>query len=120
MRFLSLPARPVPKLLALGAGLGLAFALAAGCAERRDGAPALSAEEEFFVQQYLRVVEARRLAALGDSLAEGRFARLAAELPEDSLRSLAAAFSAEQPERWPLIFEEIVRRKQTLEGEAPR
>lgn len=118
MRFLALPARPVPKFLALLAGLLLA--LAVGCGERRSAAPALNAEEEFFVQQYLRVVEARRLAALGDSLAEERFARLAVSLPDDSLRSLAAAFSAEQPERWPLIFEEIVRRKQALEGETPR
>ncbi|MBM4117383.1 hypothetical protein FJ251_06500 [bacterium] len=106
--------------LALAAGLGLALALAGGCAEQRAAAPALSAEEEFFVQQYLRVVEARRLAALGDSLAGERFARLAASLPDDSLRALAGAFSAEQPERWPLIFEEIVRRKQALEGEPPR
>jgi len=120
MRFLSLPARPVPMFLALAAGLGLALALAGGCAEQRAAAPALSAEEEFFVQQYLRVVEARRLAALGDSLAGERFARLAASLPDDSLRALAGAFSAEQPERWPLIFEEIVRRKQALEGEPPR
>lgn len=118
MRFLALPARPVPKFLAFLAGLALV--LAGGCGERRSAAPALSAEEEYFVQQYLRVVEARHLAALGDSLAEARFARLAADLPGDSLRTLAAAFSAEQPERWPLIFEEIVRRKQILEDEAPR
>jgi hypothetical protein len=111
-----MPARAVPFFLALALGLG-------GCADRRaDGAAQLSAEEEFLVQQYLRVVDARRLAALGDSVAEARFAHLAAVFPGDSLRAVAARISAERPERWPLLFEEIVRRKQILEneGEAPR
>jgi hypothetical protein len=112
MRFLTMPARAVPFFLALALGLG-------GCGQRQaDGAAALSADEEFLVQQYLRIVDARRLAALGDSLAEGRFAQLAASFPEDSLRAVAARISAERPERWPLLFEEIVRRKQILESQA--
>jgi hypothetical protein len=106
-----MPARAVPIFL------GLALALGA-CAERGpDRAARLSAEEEFLVQQYLRVVDARRLAALGDSTAEARFAQLAVALPSDSLRAVAARISSEQPERWPLLFEEIVRRKQILESE---
>jgi hypothetical protein len=104
-----MPARAVPFFLAL--------ALGCGAEGRAPGAAALRPEEEFFVQQYLRLVEARRLAALGDSLAEPRFAHLSASLPEDSLRAVAARISAESPQRWPLIFEEIVRRKQIQESE---
>ncbi len=111
MRFLTMPARAVPIFLALALGLG-------ACADRpSDGAAALSPEEEFLVQQYLRIVDARRLAALGDTLADARFDHLAASLPGDSLRAVAARISAERPERWPVLFEEIVRRKQILEGE---
>lgn len=112
MRFLTMPARAVPFFLALALALG-------ACTDRRpDRAARLSAEEEFLVQQYLRVVDARHLAALGDSAADARFAQLAATFPGDSLRAVAARISAERPERWPLLFEEIVRRQQILESEA--
>jgi len=106
-----MPARAVPFFLALALGLG-------GCADREpNGAAQLNADEEFLVQQYLRVVDARRLAALGDSVAEARFTHLAEVFPGDSLRAVAARISAERPERWPVLFEEIVRRKQILESE---
>ena len=114
-RFNTIPRGPVPAFL--GACLLLA-ALAAGCAgESEPPAAALTPEEDYLVEQYLRVVEARHQALLGDSLAAGRFHFLEEALPTDSLRAIARRISAETPRRWPLVFEEIVRRKQILEAQ---
>lgn len=118
-----MPARTVliflASLLPLGATLGLG-----GCGvqagDETGPATALSPREEFFVQQYLRVVEARQSAARGDSLADALFNQLAETLPSDSLAATARAISAEDPTRWPAIFAEIVRRKQIMESNPPR
>ena len=66
------------------------------------------------------LVEARQLAAAGDSLADARFNQLADSFPADSLEGVAADISAKDPTRWPVIFEEIVRRKQIMESAPPR
>ncbi|MBN2171392.1 MAG: hypothetical protein JW819_08735 [Candidatus Krumholzibacteriota bacterium] len=115
-RFNTIPLRRVPAFL--GACLLLA-ALTAGCAREGDppAATTLTPEEDYLVEQYLRVVEARYEALLGDSLAAGRFHFLEEALPSDSLRAIARRISAETPRRWPLVFEEIVRRKQILEAQ---
>jgi hypothetical protein len=97
-------------------------ALAATTCMRPDSygpAPTLSAEERYFVEQYLRLVEARDLAARGDSFTEGRFLALQQDLLADSLRAIAGRLSKDHPERWPLVFEEIVRRKEIMETERP-
>ena len=117
-----MPARAV--LIFLAASLLLAASLGLGaCGQRGQGgggAAVLSPREEFFVQQYLRLVEARQLAAAGDSLADARFNQLANSFPADSLEGVAADISAKDPTRWPVIFEEIVRRKQIMESAPPR
>ena len=104
----------VPIILAF-----CALSLAGGCDRLKPEArkPAFKAEELFFIEQYLRLVEARGYAAMGDSTADGRFALLATELPADSLRAIAERISREEPERWLPIYEEIVRRKKTMESE---
>lgn len=100
--------------------------LAAGClslcgACERGGSELTSAilgdEEVFFVEQYLRLVEARQLAVSQDSLAAGRFALLGTSIQADSLRGIAQRISEDNPERWAVIFEEIVRRKKIMEAE---
>ena len=75
----------------------------------------LSAEESFLVEQYLRIVEARRVAASGAANADSLFAVLAAEIPADSMMAIGDRISALEPERWPPIFEEIERRKNLME-----
>ena len=115
-RFNNIIAGTVPTFLVV-----LLVVLAAGACGRsgpEDLAVKLSAEEQFFVEQYMRLVEARKYAVARDSLAAGRFAFLAQELPEDSLRTIARNISEQDPERWTQIFEEIVRRKKILEAES--
>ncbi len=113
-RFNTIGKRTVPIFLVACAGL---LAGACGLSDSEDADSPLDAEELYFVEQYLRVVEARQEAVLGDSLAEGRFAFLAEELPADSLRAIARRLSRDAPERWQPIFEEIVRRKKIMEAE---
>lgn len=88
----------------------------AGCGRGESDAPVLSGEEKYWVEQYLRIVEARMLAARGDSLAEGNFNYLAEDLPADSLLALTETITERDPRRWPVIFEEIVRRKKIMES----
>lgn len=90
-----------------------ALALLAGCGPSPvsdEAAARLDAEERFFVEQYLRAAEARRLALQGAPGADSLYARLAAELPVDSVMEFAARVSRERPERWRPIFQEIERR----------
>ncbi len=109
-----MPLRTVPIFLVLA----LLLACNAGDASDAETGPAeLASEEEYWVEQYLRVVEARMLAAAGDSLAEGRFNYLIEDLPADSLRALTEALSEKDPTRWAVIFEELVRRKKIMESQ---
>jgi len=87
-------------------------ALLAGCdlGPPKEAPSALEADELFFVEQYVRVAEARQLAAEGSRQADTRFARLASEIPLDSVIDVAERISRERPERWHPIFEEIDRR----------
>jgi hypothetical protein len=96
--------------------LGLGLFLSTAC-ERGEQETGFSPEESFFIEQYLRLVEARQHAVRGDSIAAGRFNFLKSELPSDSLRAVAARISSESPRRWAPIFEEIVRRKRIMESE---
>ncbi len=76
-----------------------------------------SEEEQFYIEGYLRLIEARGMALRGDSLADGRYEFLRQDLPADSLRAIARGISENTPQRWHLIYEEIIRRKQILENE---
>lgn len=106
--------RNVPIFLAFGLLLlGLA---ACGLRDGEATPPKLSPEEEFWVEQYLRIVEVRMMAAEGDSLADGRFNFLGENLPADSLLAITESISERDPERWSVIFEEIVRRKKIMES----
>jgi len=89
------------------------LALLAGCAPSSttdEDDAALDARERFFVEQYLRVVEARALAIEGSDEADSLYAVLAAEIPLDSITNLADRISRKRPERWRPIFREIERR----------
>ena len=57
------------------------------------------------------------MAVRGDSLAAGRFRFLQEDLPADSLRAIARNISAQDSQRWPVIYEEIIRRKLIMESE---
>ncbi len=106
-----MPLRTVPIFLVL------ALLLGCGAGEAETGPAELTPGEEFWVDHYLRIVEARMLAAAGDSLAEGRFTYLVEDLPADSLRTLTAAIGEKDPTRWAVIFEELVRRKKIMESQ---
>lgn len=106
-----MPLRNVPIFLVLALFMGC------GIGDAETDTVQLNPEEEFWVEQYLRVVEARMLAASGDSLAEGRFNYLVEDLPVDSLRALTESFGEGDPTRWPVIFEELVRRKKIMESQ---
>ncbi len=114
IRLKPMPKRAVPIFLVLVS----LCALLGACADdgEESAAAVLSPEEVFWVEQYLRIVEARQMAADGDSLADGHFNHLAEQLPADSLIALVDAISTRDPQRWPLIFEEIVRRKKIMES----
>jgi hypothetical protein len=108
-RLKPMPLRTVPIFLVL------ALILGCGTGDTESGPADLAPQEEYWVEQYLRVVEARMLAAAGDSLAEGRFTYLVEDLPADSLRAITEAISAEDPTRWAVIFEELIQRKKVME-----
>ena len=94
--------------------------LASGCTPSSDISEPddlLLPEERFLVEQYMRIVEARRMAAAGDEAADSLFAVLAEEIPVDSLLALGDRISAQEPGRWPFIFEEIVARKRNMEDD---
>ncbi len=110
-RLKPMPLRTVPIFLVL------ALLLGCGAGDAETGPDELTPDEEFWVDQYLRLVEARMLAAAGDSLAESRFSYLVEDLPTDSLRAMARAFGEKDPTRWTVIFEELVRRKKIMESE---
>ena len=75
----------------------------------------LRPEERFLVDHYLRLVEARRVAAAGDARADSLFKVLSAEIPADSLLAIGDRISTLEPERWLPIYEEIERRKRIME-----
>jgi hypothetical protein len=104
----------VPIFLAL-----LALSLGA-CDHREESGEAtpLTKQEVFVVEQYLRLVELRHAALAGDSLLEADFEALAEVFPADSLRSVTARISADSPDRWIPIFEEIIRRKEIMADES--
>jgi len=90
-----------------------AWVLLSGCglAPEPDKAPEkLDPQELFLVEQYLRVVEVRGEALRGAEEADSLLDALAAEIPVDSIMSIAARVSRERPDRWRPIFQEIVRR----------
>jgi len=92
--------------------------LASGCtpsSEISEPADQLSPEESFLVEQYMRIVDARRKAAAGDESADSLFAVLAEEIPVDSLLALGDRISAEEPERWRFLFEQIDADKRLME-----
>ncbi len=90
--------------------------VACGAQEGAEEIADLTPEEEFWVEQYLRIVEGRMMAAAGDSLADGHFNFLGENLPADSLLALTESISERDPKRWSVIFEEIVRRKKIMES----
>jgi hypothetical protein len=110
-RLKPMPLRNVPIFLVL------ALLLGCGAGETETAPAQLAPAEEYWVEQYLRIVEARMLAAAGDSLAEGRFTYLIEDLPADSLRALTEALSQKDPTRWAVVFEELVRRKKIMESQ---
>ena len=109
--------RNVPIFLSIA--LCVLFSLLCACDGQGvdDGDSGLDAREIFVVEQYLRLLEARRMVVDQDSLAADVFTFLEQDLPADSLRGAVAEISSRDPERWPLIFEEIVRRKKIMMDE---
>ncbi|MCP4546041.1 MAG: hypothetical protein GY835_06210 [bacterium] len=79
-----------------------------------EDAIVLTPDEIFVVEQYLRLVEARHLSASKDDAAESRWNFLAFDFPTDSLQVVMAEITARDPERWSLVFDEIVRRKKIM------
>ncbi len=110
-RLKPMPLRTVPIFLVL------ALLLGCGAGDAETVPAELTPDEEFWVDQYLRIVEARMLSAAGDSLAEGRFNYLVEDMPTDSLRALTTAIGEKDPTRWAVIFEELVRRKKIMESQ---
>ncbi len=112
----TIPLRAVPLFLAM-----LIPLLGAGSCSRigpgGEGA-GFSPEETFYIEGYLRLIEARTMALDEDSLAAGRFNFLQEDLSADSLRAIASRISEDSPQRWQTIFEEIVRRKE-IQANAP-
>lgn len=72
----------------------------------------LEPKEVFLVEEYLRLLEARKLALSSSELADSAFAALGEIFPLDSLRGVARQISEEETERWIPVYEEIHRRSQ--------
>ncbi|MDP6418131.1 MAG: hypothetical protein QF492_03765 [Candidatus Krumholzibacteria bacterium] len=91
----------------------LGFLLLQSCG--KSGVPAgdiLDQEEIFLVEEYLKLIEARKLALNSIELSDSAFAALGDTFPLDSLRGIARQISEDNTERWIPIYEEIHRRGQ--------
>ncbi len=92
----------------------LCLSLSCGDTDPESEVIELTSDETFVVEQYLRLVEARQLSAAQDESAESVWAYLTIDFPSDSVRIVTARITERDPERWPLVFEEIVRRKKLM------